>query len=210
MPERLGFQAEVEIVAGLRSQTRRASPPFPPDSGGSRLIRMERLVGSRQRGNRSAGLRAGDRREDAEQILGVIHPRPLGPVRLEDPLLHPRAVEAAIGKAVDGEHIGVRFLQPIAERREVVALTATHGPPPPTAAGRSQTARPDSARLVPAAGHARRERGSAASARSPPTFPPGGCWCSRRGGSDWRISRRWVRRLQRRAVTGGESMKSSP
>jgi hypothetical protein len=58
----------------------------------------------------------------AEKILRVIHPRLLRPIRLENLLLHPRAVEAAVRETIDRENVSVRFLQPLLEFGESVAF----------------------------------------------------------------------------------------
>lgn len=70
------------------------------------------------------GCRVSRRREkceNAEQVFGVGDSIGRCPIRLENFFFDPRAVKIAVGKSVDGKHVGIRLGQPIAELRKMIA-----------------------------------------------------------------------------------------
>lgn len=121
MSERFGFQPEVKITTGFGGEflqkTGKREEVFPDFL----LVHLESLVGAGKRGDGGSGAGCGNGGEDPEQIPRVGEARRIAPVRLEDPFLHPGTVEAAVGKAVDGEDIGIGFCKPVAKPGEMIA-----------------------------------------------------------------------------------------
>jgi hypothetical protein len=130
---RLRFQAEVQVVAGFlreRGDGAAAGGEVGEDRRAAAGIGGdEALERGRHRADAAADARRHELHEQFEQLHRVRHALGRGPVGRVDLLLHPGAVEAAVGKSVDRENVAVVPLQPAPKRGQRVALRELGGGP---------------------------------------------------------------------------------
>ena len=123
---RLGLEGERDHAAGARlqpHQMRGVPDHVVGDALGDARCFGERLEGAGHRADaafeaRLVGQQVG---QQIRQEVGVDQPLLVLPVRLVDLLLDPHAVEGAVGKAVDREHVEVVRVQQAAQLREARA-----------------------------------------------------------------------------------------
>ena len=123
--KRLGFDAEMQVLAGLGGKLRDMvdrEPEVAADLGGLARARDEFLVRARHRADRSIHAVRHDGREDVEEPFRVVQPFLRRPVGLEDLFLHADAVELAVGKSVDRENVAVLRIEPVLEGRQRLGL----------------------------------------------------------------------------------------
>ena len=116
--ERFRLQTEVQIVsAGLGDLFDVLAAQAQVFENRAQFLRagMEGLVRGRERADAAADTCREQFGQQIEEQVRVVEPLGGGPVRLEDMLLHPRAVKRAIRESVDGEDVAAVRIQPRAE-----------------------------------------------------------------------------------------------
>ena len=120
MAERFGFESEVEIFAGFFGKALDGESTRVEVGKDEFFVGSEFLEGPGESGDRASGFLGAEAGDDSEKLLGVDESGELGPVGFVDVLLHPGAVEGAVGEAVDSEDVAILILQPLFEEIEVV------------------------------------------------------------------------------------------
>ena len=113
MAEWLRLQPKLHQASGLPAQHVQESAHGVQTGEHALLLRMEPAVGGGERADgQPVCVFIPDAGQDAEQVAGVFKTFRRGPVRLENVFLHPLAVKVPVGKAVEGFHARVVFVQP--------------------------------------------------------------------------------------------------
>jgi len=119
--EGFGFEAEVEVLAGLlREGFDVVGAGFEVAEEGG-FVGLEFLEGAGEGGDGAAGVGRAEGGDDGEEVVGVGEAFGGGPIGAVDVFLHAGAVEGAVGEAVDGEDVAVLLGEPGLEGGEVVA-----------------------------------------------------------------------------------------
>ncbi len=120
--QRFGFQAEVEVAAGLIGEildVPGAGFEVRKDGG---LVGLEVLEGAGKGGDRAFHPGRDEPGDDFEELGGVSQPLGSRPVGTVDILLHAGPVEGAVGEPVDGENVAVLPGEPRLEGGKVGVL----------------------------------------------------------------------------------------
>ena len=113
MAEGLRLQPKLHQASGLPAQHVQESAHGVQTGEHALLLRMEPAVGGGERADgQPVCVFIPDAGQDAEEVAGVFKTFRRGPVRLENVFLHPLAVKVPVGKAVEGFHARVVFVQP--------------------------------------------------------------------------------------------------
>ena len=123
--ERFRLQTEVQIVPALFGHLFDVlAAEAQVGENGRELIGadVEGLVRAGQGAHAAAHACGQKLSEEVKEQVRVVEPLLCGPVRLEDLLLHPRAVKGAVGEAIDGEDVAAVLIQPAAEFIELARL----------------------------------------------------------------------------------------